>query len=523
MKSLSSIGEVKTAVIYMRVSTQRQKNEGFSLQYQEKMLRDYCRLHNIKIIEVYSDSYSAKNFNDRPGYKKFLIDYKNKIVKPDLFICISVDRYSRNLNKSLSTFEEFKKMGVELKILNLDVDLDSPEGFLSFGFNAMFAEYDNRVRSEKTKKGLRQAKREGYCIGTSPKGYKRLKGGDGKTMLVKDENAVFVKEAFSLIATGEYSIDHVRVTLIKKGFKCSKSQFYNLLKVIEYTGRLRLEATRDEPEEIVNAKHEAIIDIPTFEQVQKVINNKSKRSKGNLSFPLKGFLLCPKCNSVLRASSPRGRNKHYSYYHCDSKNKCGCKHFKIEDVHKKFQNNLNSIQLPITLKEYYLLILKDVFSLDDTERKNKILRLEEESKKISQRLEKVHDSYYDGIIEHSTYNERLKSYKNTKWELEGEISNLKSIETSFDKYITFSIDLFTNISEYYNMSSYSTKRKIVGSIFSEKWVFDGKKHRTESLNSVLSTITNNINAFSEQKKGLIQSDLNQSYKAPPAGLEPATL
>ncbi|MCH8903149.1 MAG: hypothetical protein IIA45_04470 [Bacteroidetes bacterium] len=78
------------------------------------------------------------------------------------------------------------------------------------------------------------------------------------------------------------------------------------------------------------------------------------------------------------------------------------------------------------------------------------------------------------------------------------------------------MDIISKLPEYYDSTSYSTKRKIAGSVFSENWVFDGKKHRTTKMNEALSLIANSINGFERTKKRPTKKKLSQSYMAPPS-------
>ena len=61
--------------IYMRVSTEDQAREGFSLEEQKLRLEAYCTFNNYKIIDYYTDAgISAKGGNRRPEYERMLQD-----------------------------------------------------------------------------------------------------------------------------------------------------------------------------------------------------------------------------------------------------------------------------------------------------------------------------------------------------------------------------------------------------------------------------------------------------------------
>jgi len=116
----------RKAIIYTRVSTDEQKENGFSLREQEQSLRKFCKKEGIEVAKHYQDDHSAKNFN-RPSFQTMLDDLKQKKVKADLFICVRWDRFSRNVEESLKMKKTFKSLGLELKFLEgMKYDPENP-------------------------------------------------------------------------------------------------------------------------------------------------------------------------------------------------------------------------------------------------------------------------------------------------------------------------------------------------------------------------------------------------------------
>lgn len=160
----------RKAVIYTRVSTDEQKENGFSLPDQKNRLLKYAHRENIEAIEHYQDDHSAKNFK-RPAFTRFLQDLKEKSIKPDLFLCVRMDRFSRNLEESLPMLKTFKNKGIEFRTLENNVSLDTPESLIPFILNMVLPQVDNERRGLNTKVEMRQARREGRWTGAPLKGY----------------------------------------------------------------------------------------------------------------------------------------------------------------------------------------------------------------------------------------------------------------------------------------------------------------------------------------------------------------
>ena len=90
-----------------------------------------------------------------------------------------------------------------------------------------------------------------------------------------------------------------------------------MLRNVVYAGYIQNEST-----DFIRVKglHEPYIDLSTYETIQAILAGKgrpdSKPRSKNLLYPLKKLLICGICNKPLTASSPKGRTKHYSLYHC---------------------------------------------------------------------------------------------------------------------------------------------------------------------------------------------------------------
>ena len=88
--------EKKVAGIYIRVSTEDQAREGFSLPEQEKRLRAMCEYKGYEIYKVYQDaSISAKTGNIRPAFEGLLQDIKEK--KCNTIVVLKLDRLTRSV------------------------------------------------------------------------------------------------------------------------------------------------------------------------------------------------------------------------------------------------------------------------------------------------------------------------------------------------------------------------------------------------------------------------------------------
>ena len=93
---------MKRAFLYIRVSTQEQAQEGYSVGEQKERLIAYCKAHDWCIVEIYADpGYSGSNLN-RPGIQKLIAD----ISGCDVVVVYKLDRLSRSQRDTLYLIED---------------------------------------------------------------------------------------------------------------------------------------------------------------------------------------------------------------------------------------------------------------------------------------------------------------------------------------------------------------------------------------------------------------------------------
>lgn len=92
---------MQRAIIYTRVSTDDQAQNGYSLPHQQTILEKYCELHGIEVVQHFREDHSAKDFN-RPEFVKLMELVKANRGKIDKVLFTRWDRFSRNQEASLS-------------------------------------------------------------------------------------------------------------------------------------------------------------------------------------------------------------------------------------------------------------------------------------------------------------------------------------------------------------------------------------------------------------------------------------
>src|ERR1700749_2976521 len=161
---------MKTADLYIRVSTDEQADKGYSQRNQEEVLKKYCELHHIAVKRVVFEDHSAKTFN-RPKWQALLSELRRHKGQSDLVLFTKWDRFSRNAGDAYQMINTLRKLGVEPQAIEQPLDLSVPENKMMLAFYLAAREVENDRRALNVIAGMRRAKKEGRYMGLAPIGY----------------------------------------------------------------------------------------------------------------------------------------------------------------------------------------------------------------------------------------------------------------------------------------------------------------------------------------------------------------
>jgi site-specific DNA recombinase len=504
---------MKKADLYVRVSTDEQADKGYSIRSQEEVLRKYCSIQNIAIGKVIYEDFSAKTFN-RPAWVEMLNKYKKEKGKSaDLLLFTKWDR-----------FNVLRKMAIDPQAVEQPLDLSIPENKMMLAFYLAAPEVENDRRALNTFYGMRRARKEGRYLTTGPYGYVNRTNEAGRKMIVPTEpQASLVRWAFEEIAKGQFCIDDIRQELNRRGFMCSKSNFYTLVRNPVYCGKIVVPEYRDEVMQLVQGQHEPIISEELFYNVQEVLEGKKriqlvKMTTGD-NLPLRGFLICPKCGKQLTGSGSKGRHSYYYYYHCVST--CGIR-YKAENANDQFVTELQRYVPKPGVAELYRMVVKDIFSQLSGSHSNGRKELLAQIQTENDRLNKARKLLLDDAIDTADYKTIKSGCEKNLIILEAKLTGFGKPTYDLDECIDKALFTFSRLNITYLEADTTVKRKIIGSIYPEKLCFDGNAYRTARLNEAASLIYL-INNKLRAKKNRTKLDFSSlSDQVAGAGLEPTT-
>jgi len=174
--------ERKVAGIYVRVSTEDQAREGFSLGEQKEKLLQLCKFKEYKVFKVYEDAgISAKDMAHRPAFQEMLVDMKKG--KINYIVAYKLDRVTRSVRDLEELIAVLEKHNTYLVCDRDDVNTSTANGRFFVRMLTVLSQLEIEIVSERTKFGLNGAIKSGHLPGTIPLGYKK----DGNKKTVIDE------------------------------------------------------------------------------------------------------------------------------------------------------------------------------------------------------------------------------------------------------------------------------------------------------------------------------------------------
>ena len=159
--------------IYVRVSTDDQRDNGYSVDSQLRMIKEYCEKNEYDIVDVYNDAgHSGKDLM-RPEMQRLLKDIKSK--KIDKLVAIKVDRLTRNNYDGFWLLNYCEEHDVKIELMLEPYDVSTANGEMIFGMNLVFGQRERKEIGARTKRAMEEMALERIHPSKAPYGYIRNK------------------------------------------------------------------------------------------------------------------------------------------------------------------------------------------------------------------------------------------------------------------------------------------------------------------------------------------------------------
>ncbi len=415
--------EKKIAGIYIRVSTEDQAREGFSLPEQEKRLRAMCEYKGYEIYKVYKDAgISAKTGNKRPAFEELKEDIKNK--KCNTIVVLKLDRLTRSVYDWENIMKFLEENNAYLDCANDDINTTNANGRMVARLLTTVSQNEIERTSERTKIGLAGAIKVGNIPNKAPFGYKHVNKKLVIDPLTKDE----VIRIFNLYYEGNsyQTISNIynEEKVLGKTNWCDST----ILRILEneiYKGDYVHGKKTNHPTYYENVV-EPLVSKELWEECQVQKRKNSRNYKRDKEYLFLQKLRCPKCGRILGGNATRKKNgKVYYYYQCNIC-KITIKETKIEDAVKTLLADI--LEYDNVVNEFFLPVLKS--KIDNPKEE-----LSKELKILNNKKERIKKAYIDSLFTEEEFKEETKII-----EEQTELINSKLLENEQAEQLNFTID-----------------------------------------------------------------------------------
>lgn len=476
--------ELKTGIIYCRVSSLEQV-ENTSLESQEARCREYAEKENIKVLKVFIEKGESAKTADRTKFQEALQYCGLKKSSVDKFIVYKLDRFARNQIDHVTTRAILTKCGTSLVSATEPIN-DEPIGRLMEGVLSSFAEFDNNVRTERSKGGMYEKVKQGIWQWGAPIGYYRPH--KGSNLEIDKDKKLLIHLAFVEYAKGGHTYKSLAKFLNDRGLRTNLGKpvypqhIEKMLKNPIYCGIVKAFDLE------VNGVHEPIISRELFQDCQhKGKKPKVSRNKKNSTFPLRRLVTCPDCQKPLTGSFSKGNGGKYAYYH-HQKQGCGkARSISKSDFEKVFVDYLDRITPSKKYEKAFKAVMLDIWQ-------SNYKKFSEESEKITRlikRLEKERDKIFD-LHRSGTYSEddfmREKARISDKMLAQKQLLRDNHIEEfNMEEALDYCFMFVSETSKMWKRmqkQSFDRLLRFQNKIFPEKIMFDGNKFETNNLSLI---------------------------------------
>jgi len=454
----------KYAAIYIRVSTDRQSEEGYSIEAQKEMLEAHCVSKGIKKFEYYIDGGFSGSDIERPEMQRLIHDVRQEKVSH--VVVYKLDRLSRSQKDTLYLIEDvFNPHGVDFVSMQESMDTSTPLGRLMLGILSAFAQLERENILERTRMGRQKRVEAGFWPGggNTPYGYDYDKE---QGILIPNQDAEKVRKIYALYLQG-YSTGKIAEML---GFKYDRL-VYQILTRRSNTGYLEYNGIE------YRGRWEPIISLETYEEAMQYMKERSVKKVSESNHLFTGLLYCGKCSAKMRYQKWGKRDSKIVCYSQDNK------------PHLVKDPNCDNFRL--WASEMEDIVIRDLlaFSFELSKRKAKEISnmsllelLHEQYNKITVKLKRLYDLYGAGgdKVLLQTIEETKKELKKVQVQIERETEKSKSNEQMLRLQKEVS-----SLAEAWEYMTIKEKKRIVNACINRITLTDGEIHVDYTLDATV--------------------------------------
>ena len=456
--------------LYLRVSTQEQAKEGYSIGEQEERLRNYCKAMLWDIFKIYVDPGYSGGDTNRPGLQDMIKDVEAGVV--DKVVVYKLDRLSRSQLDTLYLIEKvFLVNDTDFVSMSENFDTSTPFGRAMIGILAVFAQLEREQIKERMGMGKEARAKEGKWHGgsTPPIGYDYDAAAD--LLIVNEYEAMQIRELYDLFLQGT-PLRTIETMFTAKGYthkhgsRWDPKTMRRLMRNKTYRGYIKYNG------EYYKGEHEPIVDEETYNKAVRLLDNRAEQYKqtgvkpGVQTTYLGGLLVCKHCGGKYTKQANGRQRPQPLWYMCYSRCKkskamikdpnCKNKNWKMEELDQIVFDEIRKLALD---PDYITNARKDKANKVD---KKKISVLEKEIEKVEAQISRFLDLYGIGKFTIDQVSQKVDPLNEQRQKLEKELDDLTASEAELTEEEV--LQIVENFDEVLASGDYNAIRLVIDTL-----------------------------------------------------------
>ena len=467
--------ERKIAGIYIRVSTEDQAREGFSLGEQKEKLLQLCSFKDLEVYKVYKDAgISAKDMEHRPQFQEMLQDMKEG--KINYIVAYKLDRITRSVRDLEELISVLEQYNCFLLCDRDDVNTSTANGRFFVRMLTVLSQLEIEIVSERTKFGLNGAIKSGHIPGQRPFGYTKS---EDKKMIVDNATRPYVEKIFDMYLEGKSFQQIANYFKENNIYPKKKWRDTTIQKIIDnkiymgdYEQYKRIGKQENlEPITYMNVV-EPIISRAKWEECQKQKERNQRTYTRDRIYTFFQRLKCPSCGRIMKCKGSGGTKRKYMYYTCEHCH-VNFNENHVEELLESFIYDL--LEYDMAVKKFFLPILEDKNNKIDT------TTIDKEIRNLEKQRDRIKQAYIKGIVEMEDFKEDYKL-------IEDKLANLESKKLELINLENFNYSPHELLAERDLEREKMIRLDTLNSLLKSKWNDMDKSEKQEFISKFIDTI-----------------------------------
>ena len=407
-----------TVGIYIRVSTEEQANEGYSISAQRERLKAFCVAQNWQEHKFYVDEGISGRNTNRPQLKKLMKDIEAGHI--NVLLVYRLDRLTRSVRDLHKILDELDKRNCIFRSATEIYDTSTAMGRMFITIVAAIAEWESANLGERVVMGQIEKARQGEWAAQPPYGFYK---DEHHKLHIHEEQIKAVKLMVQKVREG-LSFRQLAIYMNTTEHKPKRGYKWHIRTLLDLMHNPALYGAMYWKGEIYENTHEGIMTKDEFEQLQKIITSRQNYKKRNVTshFVYQMKIVCPDCGS--RCTSERYTWKRKTDNAREVRNSYRCQVCALNQPDKT-SFSVREVKVDEALIEYMNDLILHPSTIGEVTEKDEATEIQKELKQIENKREKYQRAWASDLITDDEFKNRMDESRLRYEELQKELKGLR--------------------------------------------------------------------------------------------------